>query len=408
VPELQINASMQFPRATTRARLYDLVHRPRLDYNRTRNRLPDRVAEDFPMTNRANRCRTTVRRLLAIICTLAAIPAAAQPPQKPSAPGWWLAMPEQVDPQILDWAKRFPDLVSLDKQPTLGGHTAYAITVTDPAVTAPKRCLLFSQPHAHEPASTAGMMDILAQLLDGKHLDGRPADLDRKKALAQTVLTFIPLGNPDGRARAPQPWWDGSTHSNDQFLEIAFGRGTDGKRFPRQGRWSSREQTSVVLGIVYEQINDHEYVEPNRDRESSFFKLVRGALDRGPCDLHVDLHQTEFIGSSHNAMMLLPYMQKDLPPEIQAKNRRAADAILQAWKAAGADIVPQAQPLGYGEDQIRYFRATWGDIYRSIPQVSVEIQNNNPRTPPADQLRLMDAAIKAAIELKEQTIEKEL
>lgn len=324
---------------------------------------------------------------------------AAEPaPQGPAdPPGWWLVRPKDVETKLLDWARRFPELVSLDREKTLGGHTAYAVTVTGPGPDAKtRRRLVFSQPHAHEPAATAGMMDFLSQLLEGKHLDGRASDLDREKVLGRAVLTFIPLGNPDGSARAPAAWWDGKTHTNDEFLDVAFGQGRDGKRFPRQGRWSQREQSPVLLGIVYEKINDHEYVEPNRDPESTFFKLVRRALDRG-CDLHVDLHQTEFIGSKHNAMVILPFMQNDLPEALQRANRRAAEAILGAWKGAGAEPIPEAKPLGYGEDQIRYFRKTWGDVYRTVPHVTVEVQNNNPRTPPAEQLRLTETAVRAAV-----------
>jgi murein tripeptide amidase MpaA len=144
---------------------------------------------------------------------------AAQDPATPKAPspGAWLAKPSQTEPKILEWARNRPELVSLDAQQTLGGHTAYAVTVTDPSVDEKsKKRLVFSQPHANEPAATAGMMDFLAQLLDGRRLDGRPSDLDRTTILRRAVLTFIPDGNPDGRARSPEDWWDGQKHSNEQ------------------------------------------------------------------------------------------------------------------------------------------------------------------------------------------------
>jgi len=338
---------------------------------------------------------------VAALCSAAeAPPTEAQPPAQAQPPAaWWLAKPDQTEPKILEWAARFAGTVSLVTAKTRGGHTAYAVTVTDPSLPdAGKKRLVFSQPHAHEPAATAGMMDFLAQLLEGRRLDGRDTDLARRRILAAAVLTFIPDGNPDGRSRSPEAWWDGRRHANEQFLEVAFGRGQDGKRFPRQGRWSSKEQQPERLGIVYEQISDHEYVEPNRDPDSTFFRLVRGALEKGPCGLHVDLHQTEFEKSDRNAMVVLPFMQKELPEKIQDANRLAAEAIGRAWQAAGARPTPEARPLGYGEDQIRYFRKCWGDIYRTVPHVTVEIQNNSLATPPAEQMRLMDLAIRASID----------
>ncbi len=323
----------------------------------------------------------------------------AEPQDAVSAsPPAWLVRPEQTEPRILQWAERFPKLVSLDKQPTLGGHTAYAITVAESDPNARKsRRLIFAQPHAHEPAATAGMMDFLCQLLEGKHLDGSPSDLQRERILAEASLTFIPDGNPDGRAKAPEPWWDGSQHTNDEFIDLAFGRTAAGRRFPRQGRWSTREQQPALLGFVYERISDHEYVEPNRDRASTYFKLLLRALDRGDCSLVVDIHQTEFTGTPFNAMIILPFMQNDLPESIQTANVQAATTILDAWRRMGARPIPEAKPLGYGEDQLRYFRQCYGDIFPSVPFVTVEVQNNSPKTPPKVQQQLVEVSIRAAV-----------
>ena len=312
--------------------------------------------------------------------------------------GVWLVRPEQTEPRILGWAERFPDLVRLDKRPTLGGHTAYAVTVAASKTAGDtKPRIIFAQPHAYEPAATAGMMDFLCQILEGKHLDGRPSDLDRDRLLASAVLTFIPDGNPDGRTKSPEAWWDGSKYTNDEFIDLAFGRTQSGGRFPRQGRWSIRDQQPALLGFVYERINEHEYVEPNRDRESTYFKLLAGALAKPGCRLVVDLHQTEFTGSPYNAMMILPFMQNDLPEPIQAANRRAAAAILQAWREMGARPIPEAKPLGYREDQLRYFRQCYSDIFPKVPFVTVEVQNNSPKTPAVVQQQLIETSIRAAI-----------
>ena len=225
----------------------------------------------------------------------------------------WLAKPSQTVPKILQWADQFPQLVRLREQKTFSGQVAYAVTVTDSAAGGDKRGLLVAQPHAHEPATTAGMMNFLCRLLTGAGLDGEPADVDREGILRQAVLTFIPDGNPYGRSRSPEDWWDGTKYTNDEFLKIAFGTARDGERFARQGRWSLEDQQPATVGIVYERISETEYVEPNRDRESTYFKLVAAALNERPCDRLLSLHQTEFEDSEHNAMIILPFLQAELP-----------------------------------------------------------------------------------------------
>ena len=311
----------------------------------------------------------------------------------------WLVRPQQTEPKIREWAARYPQLVSLETQKTFGGRTAYAVTVTNrKREDAGKRKLLVTQPHAHEPATTAGMMDFLAQLLDGADLSGRPSSLDRNRILDLTVLTFIPDGNPDGRAKAPADWWDGAGFSNEAFLDLVFGKEKDGQRSKRVGRWSTQQRQPAVIGFAYEQINGHEYVEPNRDLDSTYFKLIRRMRSRYSYDLHLDLHQTEFEKSPYNAMILLPFIEKELPQPIQDRNVAWGKAIIAAWQRAGGHPILDPKPLGYGEDQIRYFRKCWSDLYRSTPCLGVEIQNNNPRTPPLVQMRLIEASIRASVE----------
>ena len=341
-------------------------------------------------------------RTLAAVGTLlvgVSLAAAQTQPSAAPRPTSWLVRPQQVAAQIEKWAQAHPELVSLDPQKTYGGHTAYAVTVTDRKTSDEKKAkILFAQPHAHEPAATAGMMEFLAQLIEGRGLDGVKTAIDHKTILRRSVLTFIPDGNPDGRGRAPVEWWDGSKYSNKEFLEFAFGRTTAGERAKRVGRWSNKDQQPALLGIVYEQINDHEFVEPNRDLDSSYFKLVRRARAEREYDLHVELHQTEFENSPYQAMVILPFMQKELAPAIQKANEGAAAAVLKAWRDAGAKAMPEARPLGYGEDQIQYFRKCWKEINEKTPEITIEIQNNSPRTPPDVQRRLMETAIRAAIE----------
>lgn len=310
----------------------------------------------------------------------------------------WVAKPSRTGPLIRQWAGEFPRLVRLIERRTFGGHTAFAVTVTDPDAPGPKAGLLVAQPHAHEPATTAGMMSFLAQLLTGRDLAGRAAPFDHQLFLREAELTFLPDGNPDGRARAPVEAWDGAKYTNEKFLAVAFGTTPAGQRFPRQGRWSLDDQKPATIGIVYEQISPREYVEPNRDADSTFSRLVRAVLAERRVERWLSLHQTEFENSPHNAMILLPFCQAELPKAVRERNEAWGRAVIRAWRAAGAKPAGDPRPLRYGEDQLRYFRACWSDVYARTSVITVEIQNNSPRTPPAAQMRLQEAAIQASIE----------
>jgi hypothetical protein len=312
---------------------------------------------------------------------------------------FWLVRPEQTEPKIQEWAAKHPKLVSLESQPTYTGRTAYAVTVTDPQTDQKnKKKLLFSQPHAHEPASTAAMMDFLSQVLDGVHLDGQKSDLPYDNLLQKVVLTFIPDGNPDGRARAPEDWWDGTKYANHDFGLFMFGRLKDGSPCARLGRWSTRDIQPEFIGIAYEQISPDEYVEPNRDRASTYFKLLLRMSAKYNYDIHLDLHQTEFEGSKYNAKVVLPFSQKDLPEPVRTFNQQSGEFIVKAWREMGATPLPAVQPLDYSEDQLRYFRACWAEIYQTRASLMIEVQNNNRRTPPREQLRITETAIRAGID----------
>ncbi len=304
----------------------------------------------------------------------------------------WLAMPEDTAPRIRRWAAEHTDLIRLIERPTWDGHAAFAVTVAAPG-GGDRPGALVEQAHAHEPAATAGMMRFLGKLLDGQDADGEQPAFDRQAVLAGVELTLIPDGNPDGRARSPEPFWDGSAYTNDAFLKIAFGTAPDGERFPRQGRWSTTEQSPARLGIVYERIGETEYVEPNRDPDSTYARLVRTVLGERRVGRILSLHQTEFERSEHNCEVLLPFCQADLPADVAAENVRWGRAVVEAWRAAGGMPRPEPRPLVYGEGQLRYFRACWRDVYERLPWITVEVQNNNPRTSPHLQRRLEELAI---------------
>lgn len=312
----------------------------------------------------------------------------------------WLVMPDEVEPKILEWQERYPALVHVDHVQQYCGLKAYAVTISDKSVPdAEKKKHIFSQPHAHEPAPTAACMNVMNQLLERRGLDGNPTQLAVDALLSKTLLSFIADGNPDGRSRSPERYWDGTKWSNEEFWK--WMRGIDaetGEAFKRVDRWSTREDHPKRIGIVYEQINEHEYVEPNRSWESSFFRLIHMLLDRHEYDQLLDLHQTEFVNSPSNCMVILPVLQDELPPEIRESNAAWAEEIVAAWATAGGHPRPEPRPLSYKGQQREYFVQRWGHIYRRLSKLTSEVQNNNVATPPLEQRRLTEIAIRVSAE----------
>jgi hypothetical protein len=310
----------------------------------------------------------------------------------------WYAKAHQTEPRILHWAQRHPQYVYLDSL-RQWEHTAYAVTVTDRGVPdEKKRKCLITVPHGHEPAGTVACMNFLSQLLEGCHLDDTPSALDRTLILGQTLLTFIPDANPEGRSRSPEAAWDGSKYSNEAFLNYAFGIDMDGNRFKRVDRWHAHEEQCARVGIAYERIAEDTYVEPNRDWESSFFRLVHQLTARHTYDQLLDLHQTEFENSSNNCEILLPVIWNDLPEHIRHLSAQWAHEITGAWEQIPGASPREPRPLGYVGEQRQYFEQRWGSIYRSLACLTVEVQNNNLRTPPDLQRLLAETAIQVSVE----------
>jgi hypothetical protein len=312
----------------------------------------------------------------------------------------WLVKPYETEPCILNWSQQFDSLVQLDVRRQWCGLNVYAVTVTDRSVrNCDKPSVLIAVPHAHEPAGTAGCMQAIQELLTGKGLDDVATSLDRERVLRELMLCFIPDANPDGRNRSPVRFWDG--HWCDSTERGIWMRGRDAttkQMWQRLGRWSRREHEPETIGIVYEQISAHEYVEPNRDAASSYCALFRLLDERHGLDRVLEVHQTEFEGMTENATVLLPIEQADLPPAIAEENLAWGRAVHAAWRDAGGDPTPDPYPLNYGPDQGDYFRNLWGPHYRRRPWINTEVQNDTPKTPPEMQVHLCAAAVRATIE----------
>jgi hypothetical protein len=115
-------------------------------------------------------------------------------------------------------------------------------------------------------------------------------------------------------------------------------------------------------------------------------------------DRLLDLHQTEFENSPHNCVILLPILWDELPEATRRKSMAWAEAITEAWRATPGAVPQAPRTLGYTGQQRAYFEQRWGDLYRSLPCLTVEVQNNNPRTPPDMQRELAEVAIRVTVE----------
>jgi hypothetical protein len=302
----------------------------------------------------------------------------------------------QLENKIQEWAAiAGPTRIKIDYDTAYSGHHVYAITLTDFSLPAEgKTALYFAQPHAHEPATTAGMIDVIEQLVTGKDLAGKPSALNRELIFAQTILTFNPMGNPFGSERAPYPYWDGSKVTNDRFHCLMFGEDPDApeKQWNRLDTFDIRKvKAPDPIGIAYEPIDEYTWVEPNRSQLSSYAKLFRRMNEQYPYKFWLDMHQTEFEhakyrhdGWSANAIMFMPL--EGLPPEpISQENRIWANEITDALNAAGFHADPPIH-LPYHGIQADYFRKNWGDVHQKLHHVSPEIKNNGADVPPERQL----------------------
>jgi hypothetical protein len=319
-------------------------------------------------------------------------------------------MPHQVRQQVARWqadpaCARYLQVETLQQYT---GEPVYALVITDPQVPrAAKQVLWCCVPHAHEPAGTAACMDVAHQLLTGTDLRGRPTAHDVAALLRRVVVVLNPDANPGGRCWSPVLWWDGSRYTNDEFWQ--WMRGVDpetassGGMWLRLARWSLRERSPLRRGIVYEQLNEHEFVEPNRDPGSSLVRLFRRLDARYRFDRSLHLHQTEFVGSDRNCFSGLPVRYPELPPALQTRNRTWAEALIRAWTELGPEVaapLPEPRGFSYPRDPqtVAWFTNCWGEAQGRMADVIVEVQNNSPRTPPEHQLLLESAALWCSIE----------
>lgn len=290
----------------------------------------------------------------------------------------FLTRPHQLEAKITQWQELAGDRLKLDYELSYSGHKVYGITLSDWSVPdAGKVAVYVAQPHAHEPATTAGIIDVIEQLVSGKNMAGKATTLDVEKVLAKTIVTFNPIGNPYGSDRAPYDYYDGSNVTNDQFWCIMRGEDPDnpGKMWHRYDVFDTREvKAPDPIGIVYEPVDDFRYVEPNRSQLSSYFRLFRRMDAKYGYRYWLDLHQTEFVHSATQCCILLPL--EGAPTEAISKENAAwAEEVTHDWQQAGYTVIPP-KALSYTGVQAEYFRQNWGRIDQRLHRINTEVKNN--------------------------------
>jgi len=321
----------------------------------------------------------------------------------PTLPPGWVSSPRDIEKLVSGWAADYPRLVTVIAEPQYRGAPVQAVTVC--GSSAPGKAFLSAVPHAHEPGGTAASVEFLAQLITGVGLSGEVCRFDRERFLSEASITVIPAGNPDGLSRSPYPAWEGQV-DYDGFCRAMMGLAANGKSLlPWVPFFDDREARAAEIGIVYEQLGPTTYCEPNRYKGGTLWRLVeRLARDRR-YDHFLHLHQGMERWEEKDTW--LEYPTDDwLPAEPVSYCRGWCEAVLDALEAAGAsperktgDYTPYRTRMGWSENGQRLpWLVDWLTLAAGTPSLTVEVQNNNPRTPPAEQRAFALSTIVASVE----------
>lgn len=319
----------------------------------------------------------------------------------------FIAKYSQIEEKINEWKSMNREYVKFHSIDTFSGYKVHAVVFSKDSDDDSKRLkgtkpvLYFSQPHAHEPATIAGMMDVMQQLVSGTDLMGNKTQLDIEKILSGLIVIFCPSGNPYGVDRAPVLYWDGSQYTNEKFWTIIFGDDPDnpGKMWKRLGQWDTREVNAPdPVGIVYEPVECYTYVEPNRSQLSSYFRMFHKINEKYGIKFWAELHQTEFVGSEYNSMILLPNSEYT-PKHINDVNRNWAQKVTESWKSLKNCGFKPCEPyvFSYGGQQEEYFRQNYFAINQKIHRITSEVKNNSSDFPARMQLKANISVIETSI-----------
>lgn len=327
----------------------------------------------------------------------------------------WLGKPSDVNQKIVQWQQAFPEIIRVDEEKQFSGDTVYAITVTSDSNKTKKNCLL-GVPHAHEPAGTAAAMNFLNEVITGTKLDGSATMLPRQEILESVRLTFIPIANPFGRKRSPVDWWDGSKYSNEEFEYIMIGRLLNNPSVKIvNGFWhyhaffSQEVERLEEIGIVWEKLSDNLYCEPNSFKGATWWRLIERLAGEFCYDQFISLHQGMEGWQEMDTLVIHP-RERWIPRKTLKYADMMEERVIQAWKDVGAVPHPgdkdyyqragkERHPDMNNPDERRKAPPDWIAAKCGTPCIIIEVQNNNQRTPAAEQLLYEQTAIEACVEM---------
>lgn len=287
----------------------------------------------------------------------------------------WVSHPAEWQDAVREWAAEGGAPLQAWEQ--YGGTRVLAVTLGNPDPAAPVR-LLAAVPHAHEPAPTAALVNLASVLLRGTYLDGTAASEEGALAISaallrtlreRLLLTLIPDSNPQGRHGSPRRVWNGEL-TNDEFLKVAFGVAEDGERFGRYPEWSWSVHRARKAGVVYEQLDEEFWVEPNTSRRATHTRAVDDLFRQYRYTHHLDMHQHE-----GDEATLFPAEFDDLPPAAQAEVEAWGAAIRGAWEAAGIRHKGGYVPYR-GLPRQQFFREYWAGRCPGMLRLTTETRNN--------------------------------
>ncbi|WP_127579587.1 hypothetical protein [Paenibacillus koleovorans] len=316
----------------------------------------------------------------------------------------FIAKQDQLEQKLAEW-RQLPEssLMKVEHLLSFTGHKVYAITISDFSIPREgKKAIYVTQPHAHEPGTTAGMVDVIEQLLTGRDLLGQSCTFDREKVLESTVITFNPIGNPFGRENAPELYYDGTKYSMNEFRCMIFGEDPEnpGVQWKRVDIWDIREENAPnPLGIVYEPVDEFRYVEPNRHQLSSYFKLFYQMDAQYQYNYWLDLHQMMFgqqdAEQGYNCIIFMPYPD-NVAPQHAEENSRWADDITKVWLERGFGAKPPIT-TPYTDIQAEYFRRNYAEINNRMSRITTEVVTNRTLFPVDVQVKAQSAAIETTL-----------
>ena len=329
----------------------------------------------------------------------------------PSSPGQWIVRPSAVEAKLRELRNKSLGMVDLEFERQFVGLKINALTMTDKLRPATRKLkILVVVPHAHEPAGTAACMAFADELLTGKRPDGSASDLPRAEMLRKLMITIIPDGNPDGRARSPRDFWEGDV-PNEEFYQIMHGDAPDHAKFwPEHPEFDNAKENIAHPGIVYEQIGATEYAEGNQSKRTALWRLVDRLTSRVRYDMFLNLHQgmeddTQPPWNAHDTWLEHP-TQEWIHRDVQEYAASWAQDVMKAWERAGAKAYAMignyggtmGRPDPADPARRRKWLIDWVTVKTMTPELTVEVQNNSKKTPRDKQVRWAETAIRASVD----------